>query len=140
MVILRIVEVLLMDTNTVKLFDSKNKLVPNFDDEIEKILISIHGEQYYDTDEPLVNTNLIPISNILNEDKYEEEEIEKTMEIDEGMVTDDAPKINIVNNKDIQKIRPKDFLPVLFFILVFAVIVVAGYYFLNSIDLMSLIN
>jgi len=51
-----------MDTNTIKLFDANNNLVDNFDEEIEKILISIHGENYYDTDEDLVNTNLIPVA------------------------------------------------------------------------------
>lgn len=28
---------------TVKLFDANNKLVQNFEEEIEKILISVHG-------------------------------------------------------------------------------------------------
>lgn len=46
---------------TVKLFDANNKLVQNFEEEIEKILISVHGESYFDVDEELVNTNEIPI-------------------------------------------------------------------------------
>ena len=36
-------------------------LVQNFEEEIEKILISVHGESYFDVDEELVNTNEIPI-------------------------------------------------------------------------------
>ena len=35
-----------MDTNTIKLFDANNNLVVNFDEEVEKFLISIHGENY----------------------------------------------------------------------------------------------
>lgn len=105
----------------VKLFDANNKLVPNFDEEIEKILISVHGENYYDTDEELVNTNEVPIV---------EEVVEETVEV-------------IEEKKDEKKkkgITLKDFIPVLFFILIFIVIVIAGYYFLNTVDLMSFIG
>ena len=70
-----------MDTKTVKLFDSNNNLLPTFDEEIEKILISIHGENYYDTDEDLINTNLIPISEYFNEEVYKDDELEKTIEL-----------------------------------------------------------
>lgn len=105
----------------VKLFDANNKLVPNFDEEIEKILISVHGENYYDTDEELINTNEVPIV---------EEVEEETVEV-------------IEEKKDEKKkkgITLKDFIPVLFFILIFIVIVIAGYYFLNTVDLMSFIG
>lgn len=105
---------------TVKLFDANNKLVPNFDEEIEKILISVHGDAYYDTDEELINTNEIPA--ITNEEIKEEIVVENT-------------------KKEKKKgVSFKDFIPVLFFILIFIVIVIAGYYFLNTVDLMSLVG
>lgn len=106
---------------SVKLFDANNKLVPNFDEEIEKILISIHGENYYDTDEELVNTNEIPVQE------------EAIVEVKEEVTQE-------VSNKSNKKISFKDFIPVLFFILIFIVIVIAGYYFLNTVDLMSFIG
>ncbi|MDE5630412.1 MAG: hypothetical protein K2I70_02315 [Bacilli bacterium] len=123
-----------MDTNTIKLFDANNNLVENFDQEIEKILISIHGENYYDVDEDLVNTNLIPIA----EELYKDTDLEKTIEIVNSM-TEDAKPISIVEKKE-TKVSFKDFIPVLFFILIFAVIVIAGYYFLNTVDLMGLLK
>lgn len=127
-----------MNTKTVKLFDANNNLVPNFDEEIERILISIHGEDYYDIDEALVNTNLIPVQNVTN-DEYKEEELEKTMEIVGSMVSKDSPKISIVEKKK-EKIGIKDFIPLFFFILIFSIIVIAGYYFLNTIDFTSLLK
>lgn len=123
-----------MDTNTIKLFDANNNLVDNFDEEIEKILISIHGENYYDIDEDLVNTNLIPVA----EELYKDTDLEKTIEIVNSM-TEDAKPITIVEKKD-TKVDFKDFIPVLFFILIFAIIVIAGYYFLNTVDLMGLLR
>lgn len=128
-----------MDTKNVKLFDANNNLVPNFDEEIEKILISIHGENYYDIDEDLINTNLIPVSAYLENDDYKEDELEKTIELVDAMVDKNAPKINIVENKK-KKISFMDFVPVLFFIIIFAIIVVAGQYFLNTVDLGSLLK
>lgn len=127
-----------MNTKTVKLFDANNNLVPNFDEEIERILISIHGEDYYDIDEALVNTNLIPVQNVTN-DEYKEEELEKTMEIVGSMISKDSPKISIVEKKK-EKIGIKDFIPLFFFILIFSIIVIAGYYFLNTIDFTSLLK
>lgn len=123
-----------MDTNTVKLFDANNNLVANFDEEVEKILISIHGENYYDVDEDLVNTNLIPIADEL----YKDTDLEKTIEIVNSM-TEDAKPITIVEKKD-NKVTFKDFIPVIFFILIFVIIVIAGYYFLNTVDLMGLLK
>lgn len=108
---------------SVKLFDANNKLVPNFDEEIEKILISVHGEKYYDVDEELVNTNEVPIVFEVNEEKQEE--------IQENVIEKEKSK---------EGIKFKDFIPVLFFILIFIVIVIAGYYFLNTVDLMSFIG
>ena len=123
-----------MDSDTIKLFDANNNLVSNFDEEIEKILISIHGENYYDIDEDLVNTNLIPIDDQL----YRESDLEKTIEIVNSMTVDAKP-ISIVEKKD-TKITYKDFIPLLFFVLIFVVIVIAGYYFLNTVDLRSLLR
>ena len=128
-----------MDTKTVKLFDNKNNLVPNFDEEIEKILISVHGESYYDVDEDLINTNLIPVSAYL-QDIQKDDELDKTIELVDSMVSKDSPKINIVNNDEKKKISFKDFLPVLFFIIIFIIIVAAGYYFLNTVDLLSFLK
>lgn len=123
-----------MNTNTVRLFDHNDNLVPNFDEEIEKILISVHGENYYDVDEELVNTNFIPTQNEI----YKDEELEKTMEIVEDL-TKDSKKIVLVE-KDKNKSKFLDFVPVLFFVLLFLIIVIAGYYFLNHIDLTSFIK
>ena len=128
-----------MDTKTVKLFDSNNNLLPTFDEEIEKILISIHGENYYDTDEDLINTNLIPISEYFNEEVYKDDELDKTIELVDAMVTEDAPKINIVENKK-KKISVLDFVPVLFYMIIAGILIYAGYYFLNTFDFMSLLG
>ena len=128
-----------MDTKAVKLFDSNNNLLPTFDEEIEKILISIHGENYYDTDEDLINTNLIPISEYFNEEVYKDDELEKTIELVDAMVTEDAPKINIVENKK-KKISVLDFVPVLFYMIIAGILIYAGYYFLNTFDFMSLLG
>lgn len=127
-----------MDTKTIKLFDANNNLVSNFDEEVEKILISIHGEDYYDVDEELVNTNLIPIPPE-EEEIYKDEELDKTIEIVDSMIPVNAKKVKIVEKRD-EKITFKDFIPLLFFIIMFAIIVIAGYYFLNTANLMELIK
>ncbi len=127
-----------MDTKTIRLFDANDNLVSNFDEEVEKVLISIHGYNYYDTDEDLVNTNLIPVDKVIDSDKIDNEELEKTMEYVD-LITEDAKTIKIVDNKK-NKVSIKDFVPVLFFMLIFGIIIAAGYYFLNTIDLMSLIS
>lgn len=127
-----------MDTKTVKLFDANNNLVSNFDEEVENILISIHGEDYYDVDEDLVNTNLIPLPPE-EEEIYRDEELDKTIEIVNSMIPENAKKVKIVEKVD-QKITIKDFIPLLFFIITFAIIVIAGYYFLNTANLMELIK
>ena len=111
----------------VRLFDANDKLVPNFNEEIEKILISVHGEKYYDIDEELVNTNEIPVV---------QEEIEQTP-VEEIKETKEVVKKEKTKNN---KATFKDFIPVLFFVLIFIVIVIAGYYFLNTVDLMNLIG
>lgn len=127
-----------MDTKTIRLFDANDNLVSNFDEEVEKVLISIHGYDYYDTDEELVNTNLIPVSNVIDSDKIDNEELEKTMEYVD-LITEDAKAVKIVDKKS-NKVSVKDFIPVLFFMLIFGIIIAAGYYFLNTIDFMSLIS
>lgn len=127
-----------MDTNTVKLFDANDNLVEDFDQRIENILISIHGEDYYDTDEKLVDTNLISIDKIIDSKNYNESDLEKTMEYVD-LITEDAKSVKIVDGKN-KKVSIKDFIPVCFFILIFTVIILAGYYFLNTIDFTSFIN
>lgn len=116
--------------NTVKLFDSNHNFVDNFDEEIEKILISVHGENYYDTDEDYQE---------VKDEIYKDSELEKTMEFVSNMVAVDAPKIEIQEKKE-KKHSIKDIIPVIFFMLIFAVLVVAGYYFLSSFDLMGLVK
>ena len=64
---------------------------------------------------------------------------EKTIELVDSLVVEDAPKITIVE-KDKHKAHIKDFVPVLFFICITIVIIAAGYYFLNNVDLMGLIS
>lgn len=98
--------------DTIKLFDSNNNFVADFDKKIEEIEVSIHGDNYYDVDETLVNTNEVPIQT----------------------------KIEV--EKPVQKkgIHFKDFLPVLFLLLIFGIVVYAGYYFLGTFDVSSLMN
>lgn len=127
-----------MDTKTIKLFDANNNLVPNFDQEVENILISIHGSDYYDVDEELVNTNLIPLP-LEEEEMYRDEELDKTIEIVDSMIPANAKKIKIVEKTDM-KVGFKDFIPLLFFVIMFTIIVIAGYYFLNTANLMELIS
>lgn len=98
--------------DTIKLFDSNNNFVSDFDKKIEEVEISIHGQNYYDLDEEIVDTNAIPIQ--------KEVKVEQVKE-----------------NKDISF---KDFLPAIFIILIFAIVVYAGYYFLNNFDVSTLVN
>ena len=98
--------------DTIKLFDSNNNFVSDFDKKIEEVEISLHGPNYYDLDEEIVDTNAIPI----------QKEVElPTMKKDKG-------------------ISFKDFLPAIFMILIFAIVVYAGYYFLNNFDVSSIIH
>ncbi len=123
---------------TVKLFDANNKLVSDFDEQIDDILKSVHGDAYYDVDEPLVDTRLIKVPD--NALDYDKEELERTIDMVDAMVGKNAPKIHIKANDQKEHIHFKDFFPVLFFICVFAIIVVAGYYFLNTVDLLSFLR
>ena len=99
--------------DTIKLFDANNNFVADFDKKIEEVEISLHGQNYYDLDEEIVDTNAIPV--------------QKDIEM---------PRV-IKKKKDISF---KDFLPAIFMILIFAVVVFAGYYFLNNFDVSTLIN
>ena len=67
------------------------------------------------------------------------DELEKTIELVDAMVTEDAPKINIVENKK-KKISVLDFVPVLFYMIIAGILIYAGYYFLNTFDFMSLLG
>ena len=117
-----------------------NTLVLDFDEVVDKILSQVHGIDYYDSDEPIENTNLMSLDRILLEDeKNNEEDLDKTMEIVTSMVTDDAPKINIVEAND-KKVKFIDFVPLIVFILLFIGIMVGGYYLINSIDLSKFIK
>ena len=129
-----------MDSKQVKLFNPDNTLVLDFDEVVDKILSQVHGIDYYDSDEPIENTNLMALDRILLEDeKNNEEDLDKTMEIVTSMVTDDAPKINIVEAND-KKVKFIDFVPLIVFILLFIGIMVGGYYLINSIDLSKFIK
>ena len=129
-----------MDSKQVKLFNPDNTLVLDFDEVVDKILSQVHGIDYYDSDEPIENTNLMSLDRILLEDeKNNEEDLDKTMEIVTSMVTDDAPKINIVEAND-KKVKFFDFVPLIVFILLFIGIMVGGYYLINSIDLSKFIK
>ena len=129
-----------MDSKQVKLFNPDNTLVLDFDEVVDKILSQVHGIDYYDSDEPIENTNLMSLDRILLEDeKNNEEDLDKTMEIVTSMVTDDAPKINIVEAND-KKVKFIDFVPLIVFILLFIGIMVGGYYLINSIDLPKFIK
>ena len=76
---------------------------------------------------------------LLEDEKNNEEDLDKTMEIVTSMVTDDAPKINIVEAND-KKVKFIDFVPLIVFILLFIGIMVGGYYLINSIDLSKFIK
>lgn len=129
-----------MDSKQVKLFNPDNTLVLDFDEVVDKILSQVHGIDYYDSDEPIENTNLMSLDRILLEDEGKnEEDLDKTMEIVTSMVTDDAPKINIVEASD-KKVKFTDFIPLLVFILLFIGVMVGGYYLINSFDLSKFIK
>ena len=99
--------------DTIKLFDSNNNFVSDFDQKIEEVEIAVHGPKYFDVDEEIVNTNELPITKV------------------------EAQQLKEKENKNISF---KDFLPAIFLVLVFAIVVIAGYYFLNNFDISSIIN
>lgn len=99
--------------NTIKLFDANNNFVADFDKKIEEIEISIHGEKYYDIDQEITNTNEIPIQK-------------------------DDIVVKQIKEKKSHKISIKDFIPVIFILLIFGIVMYAGYYFLNNFDITSI--
>lgn len=101
--------------NTIKLFDANNNFVADFDKKIEEVEIAIHGEKYYDIDEEITNTNEMPV---LKDDIV----VKKPKTKKEG-------KISII-----------DFLPVIFIILIFGIVIYAGFYFLNHFDISSILK
>jgi len=119
------------DTQTIKIFDVNNNLVDDFDDQVEKVLISVHGDKYYDIDEELQDTRLIPLDEVISNKNVEEEKVDKNTEIIEKEVN---------KKKKDKKISIKDFLPVLFFILLFSIIVAAGYFFIGNFDLSNILG
>jgi len=129
-----------MDSKQVILFDSNNNLVANFDDEVDKILSQVHGKDYYDIDEPIENTNLMSLDRILvDEEKTSEEDLDKTCEIVTSMVTEDAPKINIVGKKEKQKVTLMDFLPLVIYMVLFIGLLVGFHYLFNNVDIKSIL-
>ncbi len=117
--------------NTIKLYDTDNNLLPDFDSKIDEIEKSIHGNNYFDKDEDYVDTRLFNKKEIheIQENIKEKKEIKNT---------NTSIKINKIEEK--QKAKFTDFLPVLFFIIMFVIIVYAGYYFLNDFDFSKLLN
>ncbi len=118
------------DTQTIKIFDVNNNLVDDFDDQVEKVLISVHGDRYYDIDEELQDTRLIPLDEVISNKDVKEEKVEKTNEVVQ----------KVAEKKTKGKVSVTDFLPVLFFILLFAIIVAAGYFFIGNYDLSSILG
>ena len=100
--------------SSIKIFDENNNLSDDFNETVEMVLMGIHGDKYYDNDDELQDTRL------LKKIKVEEEK--------------EIPKKNTKK----EKVTFKDFLPVLFFILITVVLCYGGYYFLNSFDISSL--
>ena len=119
------------DTQTIKIFDVNNNLVDDFDDQVEKVLISVHGDKYYDIDEELQDSRLIPLDDVISNKDVKEEKVEKADEAVEKITT---------KKKKERKVHITDFLPVLFFMLLFAIIVAAGYFFIGNFDLSSVLG
>ena len=66
------------DTQTIKIFDVNNNLVEDFDDQVEKVLISVHGDKYYDVDEELAKReNLKAVNKEIEKLDKKMSEIEK---------------------------------------------------------------
>lgn len=99
--------------SSINIFDENNNLSDDFNETVELVLMGIHGDKYYDVDEDLQDTRLLKKINL------EEEQPKK------------------VSSKK-EKVTYKDFLPVLFFILITVVICYGGYYFLSGFDITSL--
>lgn len=102
-----------MNTDTIKIFDANNELTEDFDQVVESVLKEVHGDSYFDIDEEFI----VP----------EETSVKK--------------KDAVIKPERIgKKASIKDFIPVLFFVLIFAIITLAGYYFLNNFDFTSILK
>ena len=104
-----------MNTDTSKIFDENNELTDVFPQIVDEVLASVHGEDFFDIDQEYI---------IPEEDKKSEEKIKN-------------PYDEVVRKR---KVTFTDFIPVLFFVLIFAILTLAGYYFLNSFDFTSILK
>ena len=93
-----------MASSNIKLLDDNNNISPDFNETVEIVLKGIHGDKYYDVDEELQDTRTIAT---IKEEKKD-------------------------NKK--QKVSFKDFIPVLFFIIITILLCIGGYIFLNQFD------
>ena len=98
--------------SSINIFDENNNLSDDFNETVELVLMGIHGDKYYDNDDELQDTRLL-----------------KTINEEEPKVTKKTKK---------EKVTFKDFIPVLFFMLITTVLCIGGYYFLNNFDISSL--
>ena len=98
--------------SSIKIFDENMNLSDDFNETVEMVLMGIHGDKYYDNDDELQATSLFKTI------KEEKKEIKVKKE----------------------KVTFKDFLPVLFFMLITVVLCYGGYYFLNSFDISTLLG
>ncbi len=102
-----------MNTDTIKIFDANNELTQDFDQVVDEVLKEVHGNNYFDIDEEFI----VPEKTVVKK------------------------KENIIKPERIRKKASfKDFIPVLFFILIFAIITLAGYYFLNNFDFSTILK
>lgn len=104
-----------MNTDTSKIFDENNELTDVFPQIVDEVLASVHGEDFFDIDQEYI---------IPEDDKKSEEKIKNTYD-------------EVVRKR---KVTFKDFIPVLFFVLIFAILTLAGYYFLNNFDFTSILK
>lgn len=104
-----------MASSSIKLLDDNNNISPDFNETVEIVLKGIHGEKYYDVDEELQDTRTI------------------------ATVKDEEEKDNKKNTKK-QKVTIKDFIPVLFFIIITILLCIGGYLFLNQFDPTSILG
>lgn len=102
-----------MASSNIKLLDENNNISPDFNETVEIVLKGIHGDKYYDVDEELQDTRTIAT--------VKEEVKEK-------------------NNTKKQKVTFKDFIPVLFFIIITILLCIGGYLFLNQFDPSSILG
>ena len=104
-----------MNTDTSKIFDENNELTDVFPQIVDEVLASVHGKDFFDIDQEYI---------IPEDDKKSEEKIKNTYD-------------EVVRKR---KVTFKDFIPVLFFVLIFAILTLAGYYFLNNFDFTSILK